>query len=384
VGLGVFLGYQPGEAGGFEWGFEAFATHHFEHDDAYGSGARTGIGPLLQLSTVGLRDSRMSLAVQGGGELSPGGAALTGELGLSYRMGEHGGLGIHTGITSELSILNAAFRYQWLLNEAWIGGGIRYVPSYTSLAYYEAVPGRPFRTDRGRVHMSSAERLRAGDRRAAVDCDELEYAGLGYERDAQLECASIPAFLQLARELERHDAPQVLVTRALAAAADELHHAKLCADLATGYLQRPVAPVWPNVPPRAALAGSDGVVQLAVESWIDGCVMEGIAAAQAAYAARECSDRTAQPAQRVIAADEQRHAELAWSILEWALRRGGEAAHAALCAVRTVDAPACRPESALAGVERYGRPDARALDRVACEQLELSRKRLDAVLAARS
>jgi hypothetical protein len=63
-----------------------------------------------------------------------------------------------------------------------------------------------------------------------------------------------------------------------------------------------------------------------MESWIDGCLGEGEAATRARVALATVRDAEAKRACAVIARDEQRHADLAWDILAWALSaRGGPA-----------------------------------------------------------
>jgi hypothetical protein len=79
-------------------------------------------------------------------------------------------------------------------------------------------------------------------------------------------------------------------------------------------------------------------VQLAIESWLDGCVSEGSAARHAALAARCATDRQARAVQHQIAVDETRHAELGWSTLAWAVARGGAPVRDALYKLRQVEA----------------------------------------------
>jgi hypothetical protein len=195
-------------------------------------------------------------------------------------------------------------------------------------------------------------------------------------RDAQLECASVPAFLQLAAELICHGAPEALIERALDAACDELVHAELCARLATERLGQPVRPSLPVFAPRPALAGSRGLERLAVESWIDGCLAEGSAAQQAAHAARIAVDSDARRAQARIARDEQRHAELAWSILGWASERGGEPIRSAVRTALTTRLPLASPSEAACSLERHGRVGPRALEQIDREHREASAERL--------
>lgn len=60
--------------------------------------------------------------------------------------------------------------------------------------------------------------------------------------------------------------------------------------------------------------------QLAVEALLDGCLNEGRAAAEASLSAIGTEDPALRSLLQTIAADEDRHAELVWSILKWVLR----------------------------------------------------------------
>lgn len=376
-GAGLFVGYTFGPRHGVEWGLEAFATHRFVGTGC-SSEPRTGAGPLLQIGLIGLRDPRVTLAAHGGGELARATAALTGELGVTYRFGDKPGFAIHTGIVPETLVLNAAFRYQWLLEDAWVGGGIRFLPTYGDLTSCASTAGRPLRTDSGLARTRQAVRLDEDVRGSRQERDEL--AGQCWERDAQLECASVPAFLQLARELALHGAPAALVERALDAACDEARHAQMCADLASRHLQQRIVPTLPEVAPRRAPIGRDGLILLAAESWLDGCVAEGMAASRAASAAKVASDSDAQLVQRRIAADEHRHAELGWAILQWTLARGGDDVRDAVRALRGVEVQQVSAADAPNDLERHGRLGVHAIDAVTREHLTASRERLDRVI----
>ncbi len=93
-------------------------------------------------------------------------------------------------------------------------------------------------------------------------------------------------------------------------------------DLALGPL--------PRLSPSREPCGAR-LLRLAVESWEDGCLGEGLAA--------ERARRSRGPVNARIARDEQRHADLAWSVLAWALAEGGRP-------VRDAVAEAIRGESA--------------------------------------
>jgi hypothetical protein len=376
-GAGVFVGYQFGPRPGVEWGLEAYATYRFTGNGC-SSEPRTGIGPLVQLGVMGMHDPRLTLAVQGGGELIRMAAALSGELGLTYRFGSAPGFGIHLGVVPEVLIFNAPVRYEALRDELWVGGGARIWPTYGQPA--TCAVGRPLRDPLGRVMLVGAEQPPPGAASRRV------LAGHAYARDAQLECASIPAFLQLAAELASHDAPPALIERALDAACDEIRHASLCARLASQRLGRSVRPVLPELGTRAALNGSAGLTRLAVESWLDGCVAEGLAAEHAACAARLAREPDAVELQSCIAIDERQHAELGWSVLAWAMARGGETVRDAVGSARDEHSASSRPELPT-GLEAHGCLAPRTIEQLAREHLDVVTQRLTAtsnLVAARA
>lgn len=381
-GGGAFIGYHYGERSRLEWGIEAFGTHLFKGAGECTSEARTGAGAFVQLAWLGLESPRLTLAGHGGGEASRAVLGLTGELGATYRFGDGGGFGIHTGVMAETVLLNAAARYQWLRNEAWVGGGARALGTYGVPTLCHVAVGRTMRTDTGPLTLQSlpnAQSSYAANARARI-----EAIGRAFERDAQLEHASVPAFLQLASELAQLHAPSMLVARALDAARDELHHTALCTQIAARHLEVCARPSLPELAQRAPIASRESLVRLAIESWLDGCVNEGRAAAHAARAAELASDPEVQAVQRTIARDEHRHAELAWSILDWSIARGGEEAHAAVRALRDHGSSAVSDASfqpARDGLEAHGVLGASATHALAAEHFEASQRRLDRLLS---
>jgi hypothetical protein len=142
--------------------------------------------------------------------------------------------------------------------------------------------------------------------------------------EARFEHASIAAFSGLSLDLMALGAPPRLVELAHRAALDEIVHARLCFALASGYAAREIGPgAFADARTRAR-AGSEReeIDRLAVESLRDGCLNEGFAAALAARALPEAKDEAVRTTLALIARDEARHVELAWSVLEWTLARG--------------------------------------------------------------
>ena len=144
-----------------------------------------------------------------------------------------------------------------------------------------------------------------------------------WARRAQTELASVPAFHELAVQLRVLNAPAELVARARASAEDELRHALIAVGHVASFDGGALALASEMGAPRASLAGTAGFVRTALESWVDGCLGEGVAAACAAEEARVAVPSELRRTQQVVAEDEQRHGELAWDVLAWALDAGG-------------------------------------------------------------
>jgi hypothetical protein len=142
-------------------------------------------------------------------------------------------------------------------------------------------------------------------------------AAAHWMRAARTEYASVAAFARLATELMALGAPMVLLQATHNAGLDELRHAQLCMDLVRELSgkaydfgrQRVVSP-RPDLTLR----------ELAVEALLEGCIGEGVAAAEAARAIEGASERV-RPVLETIARDELRHATLSWGVLGWALEQ---------------------------------------------------------------
>jgi len=155
--------------------------------------------------------------------------------------------------------------------------------------------------------------------------DELvmQHLAAAWLEDAAMEHASVAAFSRAALQLMALGAPAELVAGCHQAALDEIEHARLCYGLASAHA---AVEYGPDV-----LCG-DGVVTaapdllaLALETFVDGCVGETVAAVHARHAADGCHDKLVHDVLMQIASDEERHAELAWRIVAWSVRVGGAA-----------------------------------------------------------
>ncbi len=359
-GGGFFLGCTFGEHTNFEGGVEGFANWRLDDVPDGGEGARHVAGGLVQLAWR--PDApRITLAGVGGMALSGGIVGFSQELGGTYRFGVAPGFGIHMGITANLAVAYSGVRHQFLLDDTWIGGGLRLPPFYGSLGVTEeeddVQAGRPLRTDNGVLHwMQTDDRPRR---------DERDLAALHWERAAQHECESVPAFLRLAEELLFHDAPDDLVERALAAAEDEIRHAVLSGLLAHALSPEARLPTMPLPEPRRLVRGESGLRQLATESLIDGLLGEGMAAERARLGSVQAKQPAFARAQRHIALDESRHAELGGDIARWATLVGGDTVRDALTDLRRREPSGERHDSSQTDLRRYGLVGAQSANRIA-------------------
>ena len=140
--------------------------------------------------------------------------------------------------------------------------------------------------------------------------DAASPLGRFFTEAAELEAASVPAFLRLAEELAHHRAPVDLVNRARDAARDEIRHTAMMTSLARRFGAEPSTPEIPSRPVRS-------LFEIALENAVEGCVHETYAALQATHQARHAGDRRIRKVMQRIAEDETRHGALAWNVAAW-------------------------------------------------------------------
>lgn len=130
---------------------------------------------------------------------------------------------------------------------------------------------------------------------------------------AHMEAASVLAFEELAAQLAGWSAPHTLVERCLEAARDEARHA--------ASLGRLVREAGAEVPTVHAQPREADLRTVAVHNAIEGCVSEAWAALVAHHQARQAASAELRAAYVEIAADETRHAQLAWDLHAWFLEQ---------------------------------------------------------------
>lgn len=153
-------------------------------------------------------------------------------------------------------------------------------------------------------------------------------AGTHLARSAWYEAASVHAFVSLARNLARHDAPVALRDAAKRAAVDEVHHARLMGDLARARGATPP-------PVEIETQGPRSLESIAIENVTEGVVGETWAALIAFWQAAHATDPTVRATYAKIAEDELRHAELSIEVDAWAKTKLSAAARKRVEAART-------------------------------------------------
>ncbi len=184
--------------------------------------------------------------------------------------------------------------------------------------------GRPFLVNgeaRLSAPLSSAEwrdRTPVPNRLASLDNGVKALLAEHFTQAALMEHASIAAFARFTLQLLAFGAPAELVALAAEATADETRHARQCFELASRYAGRDLGPAPLDV--DGALEHSDlaAVVELVVE---EGCVGETAAALEASWAAEAATDPLVRDVLTGIAADEERHAALAFRFVAWTIER---------------------------------------------------------------
>jgi hypothetical protein len=153
-----------------------------------------------------------------------------------------------------------------------------------------------------------------------------------WTRAALLEHASIASFSRFSLELLAAGAPPELVVQAQNAALDEIAHARASFTLAAAYQGKPIGPSVFPFAGGAVQVRSDLSALAAAVAW-EGCIGETAAAIVASEQLARATDPAVRSVLGQIAADEARHADLAWRTVRWALAEGGAPVRAALAKV---------------------------------------------------
>lgn len=161
--------------------------------------------------------------------------------------------------------------------------------------------------------------VRQRGRRAAVHARPLgDDTADRWATAAAEEADAVLAFEDLAARLGRVGAPPGLITRCLAAASDERRHTRLACSLA-GTAMIPLCEVDRSADSvrRTGRSRRRELRRVAIESLADGVINEGVAARRLRAAGAVEADGRRALVIEVIAADEERHAELGAAIVRW-------------------------------------------------------------------
>jgi hypothetical protein len=154
---------------------------------------------------------------------------------------------------------------------------------------------------------------------AGLDAAQRERLAQAWLSDALEEHASVATFARLALQLVSLGAPPELLRATQRATLDEIAHAELCFGLASAYAGRNLGPG--RLDADDALDGVLGSEDIALAAVREGCVEETIGAMVATAAATRAEDSVVRGVLKRIAADETRHAGLAWRCVRWVVAR---------------------------------------------------------------
>ena len=180
--------------------------------------------------------------------------------------------------------------------------------------------GRPFLVDAAPVTAPAAARddWRALASIAAAPAGSREALAAHWTQIGLAEHASVASFARHILQLLAVGAPPELVAAAQQALADEGEHARLCFALASGHAG---VGVGPGPLAQAHAPGADDLESIVAAVVREACVGETLSALEAREAAERADDPGLRRILDRIADDEQRHAELGWRFVRWALAR---------------------------------------------------------------
>jgi hypothetical protein len=223
------------------------------------------------------------------------------------------------------------------------------------------ISGRPFLVDGALRTAPATERSdwlagNAWPDAASLSRPSRERAGDSYAECAALEHASVASFARFTLGLLAVAAPAELVAESVRAMADEIEHARVTFDLASHFLGRRVGPGALST--EGALDDSSTLDELALATFVEGCVGETLGAVEAREAAAHAVDPVLRAALERIADDEARHAALAFRFVAWALERSPTTLvrklRAALESVRVAESRRDPGDDDGGELERYG------------------------------
>merc|ERR1719367_2002722 len=138
--------------------------------------------------------------------------------------------------------------------------------------------------------------------------------GLYWLQQAEAEHASVASFARHTLQLMSLGAPSELLKASQAASIDEIKHAKMCYSFASIFLDTDIVPESLNVDGSLGDLDLESIVKSVIR---EGCIEETLASIEAHYRAHHATDHEVKQVLNEIAADETRHAQLAWDTISW-------------------------------------------------------------------
>lgn len=184
----------------------------------------------------------------------------------------------------------------------------------------------------GPAWASRAASVERGERFEWVPEAMREHLAVHYAREASFEHASVAAFARVSLSLLGAGAPPDLVADTHRAALDEIGHAEAMYALASTLRRSPVGPAALDL--AGATSALVGLDEIAEEALLEGCAGEVSAALVLREEAARALDEDTRTTLARMAEDEERHAELAWRTVAWALRTAPESVLARLVGAR--------------------------------------------------
>jgi len=140
-----------------------------------------------------------------------------------------------------------------------------------------------------------------------------EGTGGYFARSAHLEAASVVAFVQLSRQLQRWDAPKDLIERCVEAAQDEVRHSNIMARLAKCFTEK--------LSPLQVDSTAEDLFTVALHNATEGCIFETWSALEMKLISHTAKTEELRNVFAKIAEDETKHAQLSWDLHHWFLAR---------------------------------------------------------------
>lgn len=182
-----------------------------------------------------------------------------------------------------------------------------------------------------------------------LPAEERATLALSWRLEACDHHGSIASCARFVLQLLGVGAPVKLVAAAQRAGDDEIAHTELCLAMASAYAGRSIT--LGAHQGDVVLESTNDPTAIAVQTVRNGCVGETIRAALATAAAQQATDPAVRRVFVRIAADETRHAGLAWRYLKWTLHQEPDPAVREATAA-TFDAQLVRASSRLTGATR--------------------------------